>query len=297
MKYIYKAIRRRTVQFFNKNGFLLVPEEYRYRATIERFLWRFFKIIFSHSKSENFNSYGGESEAFLDFIVNNPKATLVDIGASDGRTLSNTAYAHNQGNGKIIFVENGSLQFAQLAHNYVFQQNPILLRTTMTPGKVQWFIEMFDLKEESFALSLDIDSYDYFVAKEFLDNSRPGLICVEWNPIFPSNVFFTCTEDFERWEGNWFFGASAKAWYELFEHNKYKVEKVCGMSLIAKTSESFSQGMTPYEILSEYHANPKYQRTPNSSFMNEGREDLVMSIVEEVCRPYQGKYVMSIENQ
>jgi hypothetical protein len=292
IKELLVRVRRRLKnELLHKRGFILVPQSYQNRATFERLLWRFTGALFPHYEVSSGQSYGGEHSVFQEYAQTFPDGTIVDIGAADGRTLSNISAASKL-NTKLILVENSAIPFAQLSLNFYRSTEPTLMRMSMTPDKVEGFVKLFSLQKLQFALSLDIDSYDYFVAEKFLAFSKPNLLCVEWNPIFPPNIFFACNPNFERWEGNWFFGASAAAWCKLFDDYGYAVEDVLGMSLIAKPEEEVENKLRARDILSIYLGNPEYSETPTSSNLRQGQLQQAMNVIDAILEPYNGKYKM-----
>lgn len=286
-----KDLIRRINQELNRRGFILTPEISMSKRFAKHFLWRYFGAMFESSKDISENSYGGEAHHFISYARKNPGATLVDIGAADGRTLSNIAMAKEMFGNPQILVESSPVTFAQLALNNYIYSDDILIRIKVNPDNIKLMVKAFELDVKPYAVSIDIDSYDYFVVDQLMSVSKPELICVEWNPIFPANEFFSVTIDFREWEGNWFFGASAAAWCELFSRHGYDAIDVCGMSIIGAPKSSAQIKLSAHEILHKYLNNPEYAETPTSKALIKGDASKVSRIIDEILSRYEGKFV------
>jgi hypothetical protein len=102
-----------------------------------------------------------------------------------------------------------------------------LINLTVTAGTIG------DLSKELYAepdvFSLDIDSYDYFIADWLVRNGfRPKIICVETNTFLRGTTSVEYREPFSRYEiqpeYGLYFGCSEGAWKHLLKDYRY-----CGM--------------------------------------------------------------------
>jgi len=112
----------------------------------------------------------------------------VDIGAGDGLTFSNTYKLFEQ-NWQGLCVEVKDNAFAEMACAYAkLSQRIELMNTFVTPENINNILKLAKVPVNFGLLSLDIDSYDYFVLKELLKNYTPSIICAEINDLVPPPV-------------------------------------------------------------------------------------------------------------
>jgi len=149
--------------------------------------------------------------------------SYVDIGASDGLTLSNTARLALAGWRGVCF-EYDPEKVAVMAVAYRDLTEVRLCRTRITPLNVRQFLDAFAVPRDVGVLSLDIDSYDYFVLEALLATYRPGIIVTEINEKIPPPLDFTVLFD-ERhsWPGNHFYGQSICRLEALCEAQDYAI--------------------------------------------------------------------------
>jgi hypothetical protein len=122
---------------------------------------------------------------------------FVDIGAANGVSRSNTCLLALKG-WEGLSVEYDSESFALLAEEYKSFPAVNLSRCMVTPENVVSLLSANKVPQEFGFLSLDIDSYDYFVLEEILNSYRPSLICTEINEKIPPPIKFTV-----KWSPNW----------------------------------------------------------------------------------------------
>jgi tetratricopeptide (TPR) repeat protein len=112
----------------------------------------------------------------------------VDIGAGDGLTFSNT-YKLLEQNWKGLCVEVKSDAFAEMSYAYSkLPQRIELMNTFATPDNINNILKLANVPINFGLLSLDIDSYDYFVLEELLKQYTPSIICAEINDLIPPPV-------------------------------------------------------------------------------------------------------------
>ena len=93
---------------------------------------------------------------------------------------------------------------------------------------INQFVNKFNLKQivldNSFDfLSLDIDGNDYWVLKE-LNLDKIKLVCCEYNPFFGNNVSVTIDyNENHSYKPDFYFGASLKAFTNLFKEKKFEL--------------------------------------------------------------------------
>ncbi len=150
----------------------------------------------------------------------------VDIAAHNGVVLSNTLPIFMQGWGGLA-VEADPELFAGLARNYVQLGKVGLARCYATPMNIVPLLQAFSTPREFGYLSLDIDSYDYYVLAQLLAAYRPSLIVSEVNEIIPPPVKFTVkyNPDFSYKNDN-FQGQSLAMLMELAGRHNYDLVEV-----------------------------------------------------------------------
>lgn len=167
-----------------------------------------FHIVKPNDKG-NF-SFCDEESIMLRLInqVGDIERSYVDIGASDGIQMSNTLHlAKLNWNG--LCFEYNSNKFAKLANFYQNYSMVNLCRTKVTPLNVCAFFKAYSVNNNFGILSIDIDSYDYFILETLLSSYHPGIICAEINEKIPPPLEFSVLFDQSCvWDGSHFYGMS-----------------------------------------------------------------------------------------
>jgi hypothetical protein len=132
----------------------------------------------------------------------------VDIGASDGLKLSNTATLAIRGWSGVAF-EFDPGRVATFARAYRDLPEVRICRAKVTPKNVIAFLDSYAVPTGFGVLSLDIDSYDHFVLEALLARYRPKVIIAEINEKIPPPLDFTVLfDDAHGWDGSHFYGQS-----------------------------------------------------------------------------------------
>jgi hypothetical protein len=154
-----------------------------------------FKQIQNFNKQSKFSSFN-EEQVISNFLkqIDIKHNFFVDIGAANGVSWSNTCLLAMQG-WKGLSVEYNSEEFAELAEEYKCFSGINLSRCMVTPDNVVSLLNTNQVPREFGVLSLDIDSYDYYVLEEILKAYRPCIICTEVNHIIPPPIKFTVKWD------------------------------------------------------------------------------------------------------
>ncbi|MGI8785232.1 MAG: hypothetical protein ACR2L2_16460 [Acidobacteriota bacterium] len=147
----------------------------------------------------------------------------VDIAAQDGVMGSQTLRLFQEGWSGLA-VEFDGRMFAALSQMYRSFEPVSLVRTKVVPHNVVSILEAALCPRDFGFLSLDIDSYDYYVLDQVLSAFRPRLICVEINETVPPPLKFTVTfsED-HQWGGDHFQGQSICKCHELCVKYDYEI--------------------------------------------------------------------------
>lgn len=124
------------------------------------------------------------------------QGVCVDIGAYDGLNYSHTFPFFQQG-WTGLAGECDPSRFSRLAHIYRMFEDVSLSRQKITPGKVCALLNSAGIPQNFELLSIDIDSYDYYVLEALLSKYRPTVICAEINEVIPPPVRFSVNYDID----------------------------------------------------------------------------------------------------
>lgn len=149
----------------------------------------------------------------------------VDIAAQDGILGSQTLNLFKK-NWSGIALEVDGQYFSSLSWFYRCFSKVTLIKTKVTPFNVVDILKVVNCPYDFGFLSLDIDSFDYYVLDKILKEYRPQLVCVEINENVPPPIKFTVlfSNDFS-WDGldSHFQGQSIEMVNELCLKYNYKI--------------------------------------------------------------------------
>ena len=146
--------------------------------------------------------------------------TVVDIGAGDGRTGSNTLALFKSG-WKGLGVEWDGRKARKLATVYERLPEASLCRLRVTPQNVVPLLEAYGVERNFSVLSVDIDSYDYWVLDAVLTRFRPQLVVTEINEKIPPPIKFRVKYDPDFQLREHFYGYSIQCLEELCARRGY----------------------------------------------------------------------------
>lgn len=155
---------------------------------------------------------------------------LVDIGAGDGMTFSNSLNLLDKHRWKGLLIEPAHRSIA--AANMLIAKQKLDVSTTATyanPETVCNLLAAFGIPRNFGFLSLDVDSIEYPLLQSILCGFRPGLICVEINERVPPPIFFYTkySRGAQIPHAPLFLGASIQALIDLcatFDYNPIHLE-------------------------------------------------------------------------
>jgi len=159
-------------------------------------------------------SQAGE-EGYIDFILSHigyGDKFLVDIGASDGKSNSNTRYFRMEKGYNSILIDGKNFGNPEIKNLWVTRDNIIeTLRSYSCPKKFSF-------------LSLDLDGNDYYILKEVITEYQPDLVVCEINGTIPIEFSKTIRYNPDhKYSGDDFYGFSFSAGVKLAEMTGYKV--------------------------------------------------------------------------
>jgi len=151
--------------------------------------------------------------AYLFEYINDSNKFAVDIGSAHG-------YGGSQVRHLVDKYDWGS---TEMDGGLWDPMHPRVHREWFTPDSICGLLEKYNTPKEFDLLSLDIDSMDYYILEKILINEyRPSIAIIEFNPIFSYNEPYVRTFDINyRKDSTSNYGASLKAFEMLFEHFGY----------------------------------------------------------------------------
>lgn len=151
--------------------------------------------------------------------------TAVDIGAGDGVRGSNT-YALFREGWRGVGFEGSNRKVCKLAGAYKHYPRVSAANCVVTPLNVVPLLRAYNIEREFGVLSLDIDSYDYWVLDAVLAEFRPRLVITEINEKIPPPVKFVVNYDPDFQMTHHFFGYSIASLAELAARHNYAILEV-----------------------------------------------------------------------
>lgn len=144
----------------------------------------------------------------------------VDVGAGDGIRGSNTYALFLQGWRGVGF-EGDERRARRLARAYRNLEGVEARQALVTPGNVVTLLGEHSVPKDFGVLSLDIDSYDYWVLDAVLESFRPRVVVAEINEKIPPPVRFRVAFDPDFRLQHHFFGYSIASLEELCARHSY----------------------------------------------------------------------------
>ncbi len=147
----------------------------------------------------------------------------IDLGAHDGVSASNTFPLFLQGwHG--LAVECEPSRFRRLVRAHRLRPYLSLANGKATPNTVVPMLRAFETPDRPGMISLDIDSYDFFVLDALLQSYRPSLLCCEINEKIPPPIHFSVKYDPAwSWAGDYVYGQSISAVGQLCRRHQYSI--------------------------------------------------------------------------
>lgn len=195
-------------------------------------------IIDQNLTGNQYSQYG--EEIYLDFIFKNIGTTnkhLVDIGANDGKWLSNTRRLMESGwTGLLI----DGKEFPGVKKHFVTKENVLFL------------LERYETPKEFDLLSIDIDGNDYWILEKILSVYRPRLIISEYNSEHTDCKAIKYDPNFQ-FKMDDHYGYTFKAGVKLSEKSGYKVIfQNADLNMYYLRSDLYTWSY-PLQVKNEYH--------------------------------------------
>ena len=174
-------------------------------------------------KQSGFSNFGEEQileRLTGELLPAGDRPVAVDIGAGDGVRGSNT-YALFLAGWRGIGIEGDARRARRLARAYKSLPGVEAVHAHVTPANVVALLRAHGVPREFGVLSIDIDSYDYFVLDAVLGYFRPRVVVTEINEKIPPPVRFVVRYDPHFRLQHHFFGYSIASLEELCERHDY----------------------------------------------------------------------------
>ena len=170
---------------------------------------------------KNIYSQHGEDgiiEEILRRLDNHTDKQYCEFGALDGLHLSNTCNLLKKNQCKALLIEPNKDKFQELCKNFPQEKITKINSFVEIDGNksLDNFLEKNNFNKNFDFLSIDIDSYDYYIF-ESLKNFNPKVVCIEYNPTIPNEVSFVQ----KKKQTN--HGSSAKALIDMASKKNYFV--------------------------------------------------------------------------
>jgi hypothetical protein len=190
---------------------------------------------------------------------------------------------------------------ASMADLYKQLQHVHVCRAKITPNTICHFLKAFGLPQRFGLLSLDIDSYDYFVLQALLQEYRPSLILAEINEKIPPPLEFTVLFDaHHRWDVSHFYGQSICQLEKLCTVHRYSIAHLeYNNAFLIDTDLLGHPGLTAEQAYQSGYLSrsDRKQRFP----WNQDMEALLsmapndaIQFLNQFFAKYKGKYSLSI---
>lgn len=224
--------------------------------------------------------------------------TAVDIGAGDGVRGSNT-YALFREGWRGVGFEGSNRKVCKLAGAYKHYPQVSAANCVVTPVNVVPLLKAYDIEREFGVLSLDIDSYDYWVLDALLAEFRPRLVVTEINEKIPPPVRFVVKYDPDFQMTHHFFGYSIASLAELAARHDYGILEVEYNNAFLAPLEL--PGVRPRDAAAAYREGyterpdrrEKFRANANMEILHTLRPQEAVKFLDEFYAQHRGKYELS----
>ena len=255
-------------------------------------------------RSAGFSSFGEEEllEKFIAELLPRGSRTAVDIGAGDGRTGSNTLALFKSG-WRGVGVEWDARKFAKLAGVYERLPDVSACRLRVTPENVVALLEAYEIEQGFGVLSVDIDSYDYWVLDAVLRRFRPGIVVTEINEKIPPPIAFRVNYDPDFRPRQHFFGYSIACLSELCARRGYSlVELEYNNAFLAPVELAGARSLTVEAAyrrgyLERPDRREKFHRNENMEALHSLGPEEGVRFIRQFFSELSGKYELGVAGE
>jgi hypothetical protein len=230
------------------------------------------------------------------------RKVCVDIGASDGRTMSNSLRLYDAGWSGLA-AELDPEKFVALAQAHAGNPEVGLARVRVTPANVASLLRGAGVPEDFGVLSLDIDGYDFHVLDALLQAFRPSVICAEINEKIPPPLLFSVRyADDYAWDTGHFYGQSINQVAVLCERYGYSIARLEYNNVFLVVNAVATVSLTAEAAYAAGYADraDRHDKMPWNADM-EPLQSLApaeaVAFLRERFAAYDGRYELSIDDR
>lgn len=198
-----------------------------------------------------------EYQIYLKMINENLKSNggfFIDIGASDGISISNSYHLANNINWKGISIEADIGKYQNLLKNQS-RIEIIKINELITPDNIINLLKKHNCPKEINFLTLDIDGYDYYVLEQILKNYSCQTIMVEINEKIPHPIEFTVEYiPGYFWQGDHFYGMSLTKFYSLCKQMGFTIIDYKKCNAVAVRNDLLNFNYIPKSVSELYNS-------------------------------------------
>ncbi|HEX8456513.1 MAG TPA: hypothetical protein VF656_04250 [Pyrinomonadaceae bacterium] len=250
---------------------------------------------------ERFSNFGEERilrKYIAELLPEGTSRTAVDIGAGDGVRGSNT-YALFRAGWRGVGFEGSSRKVCRLAAAYKHLPQVSAARCFVRPSNVAALLKAYDVERDFGVLSLDIDSYDYWVLDAVLTEFRPRVVVTEINEKIPPPVRFVVHYDPAFQMTHHFFGYSIASLEDLAARHDYAILEVEYNNAFLAPREL--PGVRPQDAATAYRRGylerpdrrEKFRANANMEILHTLKPADVVKFLDEFYAQHRGKYDLS----
>jgi len=250
---------------------------------------------------DSFSNFGEERilrKYIAELLPEGASRTAVDIGAGDGVRGSNT-YALFREGWRGVGFEGSNRKVCKLAAAYKHYPRVSAANCVVTPSNVVPLLKAYNVEREFGVLSLDIDSYDYWVLDAVLSEFRPRVVVTEINEKIPPPVKFVVNYDPAFQMTHHFFGYSIQSLAELSARHGYAILEVEYNNAFLAPSEL--PGVRPLDAVTAYRRGylerpdrrEKFRANANMEILHTLSPAEVVKFLDEFYAAHRGKYELS----
>ncbi len=188
--------------------------------------------------ARNVTSQYGEDgiiEKILEVIGENDK-WCVEFGSWDGKRCSNTFNLINESGYSTVLIEGNRKRFEDLVKTFEGNKKAILINTFVGFEKengLDMLLKTIEIPIDFDLLSIDVDGNDCHVW-EAVQNYKPKVVVIEFNPTIPSTIEFVQQRDMRVTQGS-----SILSITKLAKSKGYELVVVTGANAIFVDSKYF----------------------------------------------------------
>jgi hypothetical protein len=249
----------------------------------------------------SFSNFGEEQilrKYIAELLPEGTSRTAVDIGAGDGIRGSNT-YALFREGWRGVGFEGSNRKVCKLAAAYKHYPQVSACNCVVTPENVVALLHAYNIEREFGVLSLDIDSYDYWVLDAVLAEFRPRIVVTEINEKIPPPIKFVVDYDPAFQMTHHFFGYSIASLAELAARYDYAIIEVEYNNAFLAPREL--PGVKPRDAADAYRegyaARPdrreKFRANANMEILHTLAPREAVRFLDEFYAQHRGKYELS----